>query len=114
MQRVIIVIAAILLAFLLQWWLPWWSVALVGFLVGVFGATNTKNALLLGFLSIFLCWTIQAGWITMQNEGILASRMGILLGGAPGILLPFIGGIIGGLVGALGAWSGWLFRKWAF
>ena len=114
MRQLITLTAAIGLAFLLQLWLPWWSVALVGFLIGLAGSKSPKSALGLGFASVFLCWLGQTLWINYQNEGILASRMGLLLGGAPGYLLPWVSGRLGGLVGALSAWTGFLFKNLAF
>lgn len=64
------------------------------------------TAFLLGFLSVFIVWTIYAFVIDLYNQHILSERIGNLLGGMPYYLLPLITGLIGGIGGGLSVWAG--------
>jgi hypothetical protein len=63
-----------------------------------------------GFLALFALWGVQAFWISAANEGVLAARMGMLLGGVPGGAMPWLSGLLGGLLGGLGALCGFKAR----
>lgn len=108
MQRATAFIGIVVLAFGAQFILPWWAIALVAFILGALLGKTQVHAFGSGFLAIFVLWTIQAFLHFTANDGILASRMGTLLGGVPGALMPWITGLIGGIVGGLSAWTGFL------
>ena len=99
------------LGYLSQFFFPWWAVVPIGFLGGMALAKNGPHAFTGGFLAVFLLWTGQALWVSIGNQGILAAKMGVLLGGAPGTALPFVSGAIGGLLSGLAAWTGFLGRR---
>ena len=95
-----------LLAFLAQMILPWWIIILVCALVSFLLKWKTKTAFLLGFVSMFLLWAIQAFIIDQKNDGILSSKIGELFGGMNGILLILVTAFIGGILGGMGAQIG--------
>ena len=64
-----------------------------------------------GFLGGLLLWGMMAFWINEGNEGILATRMGILLGGIGENGIIMATAIWGGLLAGLGALTGNLGRK---
>jgi hypothetical protein len=110
---VFIVILVVSLA--LQHLFPWWIVPVVAYLASLFLAKSAGKAFVSGFLSIFLLWTALSFWVWAGNDGQLANRIGVMLGGVPGVVLPVVTGIIGGLASGLAAWAGWfggrIFRR---
>ena len=53
-----------------------------------------------------LLWGGYAFYLNLANAGLLAGKIGELLGGIPGIWLPFLSGAFAGLLSGLGALSG--------
>ncbi len=94
------------LSYIAQFFTPWWTFAVVAFVSGALLGEKAFPAFLAGFLGIFLLWSVQALWLTIGNGGILAAKMGELLGGVPGAAMPWVSGVLGGLLGGLGAWTG--------
>ncbi len=83
---------------------PWWSIAVVGFIISLLLPQRPGNAFLAGFLGVFLLWLVLAALINTANAGILANRIGSMLGvGANPWLLVLITAIVGGLVAGLAA-----------
>ncbi|MBK6947679.1 MAG: hypothetical protein IPH16_06020 [Haliscomenobacter sp.] len=106
-MRFLILLAVIIgLSFIAQFFTPWWTFAIVAFVSGALLSEKAFQAFAAGFLGIFLLWSAQAWWLTIGNEGILAAKMGELLGGVPGAAMPWVTGLLGGLLGGLGGWTG--------
>ena len=110
MSFVLLTFAIAVLAFLAQLALPWWAIAIAAALGAAFLGKSGWQSFGAGFLAIFALWGIQAFLISSANEGLLAARMGVLLGGLPGGGMPWLGGLVGGLVGGLGALCGFQAR----
>jgi uncharacterized membrane-anchored protein YitT (DUF2179 family) len=85
---------------------PWWAFAISTFVIGFFLKMGNVRSFALGFLGIFFAWIIQAWIIDIQNDTILSSRIGGLLGGLPAAAVLIAGAVLGGIVGGLAAWSG--------
>jgi len=85
----------------------WWTLAPAALLVSFLSAKSEKDAILSGFLAVFLLWTSLALFRDVANAGIIATRIGALLG-VQGLspLLFLISGLLGGLVGALSSYVG--------
>jgi hypothetical protein len=85
--------------------LPWWSVAIPALIFGYF-AKSRLAAFSQASTVLVLVWGIWAQMQNMANAGLLASKMGNLLGGLNPLQLVFLtaalGGLIGGLFGLLG------------
>lgn len=93
-----------LLSFIAGLYMPWWSIALVAFVVSLLISQRSGASFLSGFLSIFLLWLILALLINTANGGILANRIGGMLGiGQSPVLLAFITALVGGLVAGFAA-----------
>ena len=101
------VILTVLLAFVAGLFLPWWNIAIVALLVAVLLDQNAGKAFLAGFLGVFLLWAALAWLINIKNEGILASKIALVLplGGSTFVLI-LVTGFIGGLVAGFAAMSG--------
>lgn len=94
-----------------QSFFPWWSLVLIAFLGGALlplrsGALSFGA----GFLAGFLLWGLYAFYLSTLNEGILAARIGTLLGGLPAALMPWVSGLFGAIFAGLGALTGRLGR----
>lgn len=91
-----------------QFFLPWWVIAPIAFAVCFWQSDTAGRAFLEGTASVTLVWAAYVGFLSFQNQGVLAARMGELLfksPGNPGLLLtitPLIGGLVGGVAGLTG------------
>jgi len=86
-------------------------VAAIAFVAAYFLGKKPGKAFLVGFLAVFLAWTILALFKSLPNDNILATRVAHLMQLPNWILLLIVTGIIGGIVGGMAALSGALVRK---
>jgi small-conductance mechanosensitive channel len=101
-----------LLAFAFGLYMPWWTIAVSAFIVAVLIHQPPARSFLSGFLGIFILWLALSWYIDVANDGILASRIAVLLPlGGSVFMLIFVTAIVGALVGGLGALTGCLLRK---
>lgn len=91
-----------------QFFMPWWVIAPIAFITCFWQSSTAGKAFIEGTASITLVWAAYAGFLSSQNGGVLATRMGELLFKVPnnaGLLLtitPLIGGLVGGVAGLAG------------
>ncbi len=112
MKFILSVIVIGILSFVAGLYTPWWSQAIVSFLVSLLIVQRPGKAFLSGFLAIFLTWFLVAAFINAANNGILANRIGELLGiGARPLLLVFITALVGAIVGGFAALTASYLRK---
>lgn len=95
---------------LLQSLLPWWIITPLCFGLAAVLARSGGAAFGAGFLGIGLGWLVLAGWLNIQNHGLLAHRVAQLLplGGNPWLLAlvtAVVGGLVGGVAALAGAWA---------
>lgn len=104
------IIGIALLAYVLGMYFPWWTIAIAGFFVSFLLPQRPATSFLTGFLAVFLLWTIIAALINTANGGILAGRIGLLMGvGKSPVFMTLLTGITGGLVTGFAALSAsWL------
>ena len=76
----------------------WWSIIPIGLFYGFVFMSKISTPFLLGFVSIFIQWTVYAAFLDYRNEGILSQRI-IKLFPLPqhSIVLVLVTGLIGGL-----------------
>lgn len=104
MKFFISIITIALFAFLLGIYLPWWTVAVAAFAVAVFIRQAPATSFISGFLGVFILWVVLAAFINSSNAGILAGRIGELLGvGKSPAIMILITGSTGGLVAGFSA-----------
>lgn len=112
MKFFINIIAIVLLAYVAGVYFPWWSIAIIGFVVSLLLPQKPGTAFFSGFFAVFLLWLVLALLINSANGGVLAGRIGMLLGmGNSPVLLAIVTGIIGGLVTGLAALSASYLRQ---
>ncbi len=97
-------ILTLLLAFVFESFLPWWTVAIAGAL-GAF-LVGAPYHFLCGFLAVALLWLAKAFIIDLQAAQSLAEQVATLLMLKHKWMLYALTGLLGGLAGGLGAWSG--------
>ncbi|MFN0034888.1 MAG: hypothetical protein ACKVUS_07475 [Saprospiraceae bacterium] len=86
--------------------LPWWSLAPIAALAGWLFARNAWSALAGGFLGGLLLW-LSAAWLSdSANGGMLSAKVGQLFMGIQSQHLLWATGLLGALLGALGALTG--------
>lgn len=90
--------------------LAWWSLPVGAALIALLFGFRPKGALLGGFLGGFLLWAGYAAVLNANNDGLLSSQIGVLLGGLGSTALVAATGLFGGLFAGLGAWAGSLAR----
>lgn len=93
---------------------PWWWPALAACAVGAWLPRRSGAAVLSGFLGAGAAWAASAAWQDLRNHHILSARIASLfhLPGPAGAVAAT--GLVGGLMGALGAWAGYALREWIF
>ncbi|MBI5917108.1 MAG: hypothetical protein HY842_17190 [Bacteroidetes bacterium] len=94
-----------------QLFFPFWSITLVAGLVGfLFKYENSAASFAAGTAAVTLLWSGYAGFLNSANADQLSGQIGELFHIKSGQLI-YISGLIGGLLGGLGAMTGTLARK---
>jgi hypothetical protein len=107
----LLLILGALLTLLMNGFTPWWSFFAVSFVAGTFVSQKGFPVFAGALLAGFLVWVGSAFLLQTLNSDVLTQKMAILLPvGSTGLLL-LVTGILGGLLAALSAWSGFLIRK---
>ena len=104
-------ILTVILGYIAQLYFPFWSMAIVAALVALlFKSENSMASFFVGFLAAFLLWCAYAYTLDMENSHLLTSKLGELFKVSSNYL-PYVSGIIGGILGGFGAMTGNLARK---
>jgi hypothetical protein len=101
------VLLVMISAYSLGLFLPWWSVAIAGFIAGLFLDQKAIYSFLSAFIAVFLLWGIMSYVISIENENILAKKISMLIlkRNSPELLV-LLGAFIGGIVCAFSALTG--------
>jgi hypothetical protein len=100
-----------ILAYLFEQILPWWSIGLAAFLGGMIFKSRGLNAFLAGALGVGLVWLWIAWRIDYETNSILTNKIAALLQLENKNFLIAITVLLGSIVGALSAWTGYNFRS---
>jgi hypothetical protein len=111
MKFLIQIILTVFLSYMAEQCLPWWTIGICAALVAVGLTLSNITAFLGGFTAISLLWMILATLIDVRTNAILSTKIAPLLGFKSGTLLILLTGLVGGIVGGLGALSGQQVRK---
>lgn len=96
---------------LAQFFLPFWSIAVVAALVGfAFRYENSAVSFAAGLAAVTLLWSGYAAYLNSANLGQLSGQIGQLFKIGQAYLVPLTG-LLGGLLGGIGAQTGTLLRK---
>ena len=105
----LIVISIFTYAF--EQFLPWWSIAIAAFLGGIIFKTKGINAFLAGALGVGLVWLWVAWRIDYETNSILTIKIAGIFQLENKNLLIAITVLLGSLIGAFSAWTGYNFRS---
>lgn len=100
------VILTSLVSYILQQLVAPWIVVIIAALISMLIQAKTSSAFLGGFVAISLLWMCKATIIDVSTDSILSAKVSALLGLKSTTLLIILTGIVGGLLGGLGAASG--------
>lgn len=95
-----------LLSYAAEHFFPWWSVVICALVVAIGFDLNKITAFLGGFVAVSLLWMLVATIIDVKTNAILSNKIALLLGLQSTTSLILLTGMIGGIVGGLGALSG--------
>ncbi len=102
----------IVLGIILHQFLDWYAIAIAGLLFGLLAPVQSVGqAFAYGLLAGVLVWGGYSGLLNWQNEGLLASRLGVAIGGLSQWGLVAVTAVLGGIYAALGAITGYLGRQ---
>lgn len=96
---------------LASWILPWWNLVLVAFIIAFLIPGNNFNAFLSGFLGAGLLWMTMAWKIDVETASVMSDKIVQLFPVDDVSMLVIATGMIGGLSGGLGAFTGNSFRQ---
>lgn len=103
------------IGFLASVFLPWWIVVVIAALVAAFlPYRNGGFAFAGGSLAVFVLWLVVSWYYNSRNGGLLAAKMGELFGNMDGVTLLWTVAVLGGILGGLGAMTGYLGRNLFF
>lgn len=102
----------ILLGTILHLIFDWYAIAIAGVLFGLLAPVSSAwKAVGLGFLGGLLIWGGYSTYLDWQNEGLLATRFGITLGGIGRWGVLALTAFIASVFAALGSLTGYLGRR---
>ncbi len=92
-------------------YLPWWGFIGFALFAGFWVKQTDRRSFTCGFLGVGLAFLLKMVLVNNANDGILAAKIGQLLGlsGSFGLILVTL--LLFGLLGGLAVWSGNLFRS---
>lgn len=111
MKQIVFILALAAAGFGTQQVLPWWTLPLVAILVAAVAGVRPMTAFWGGLLAGALLWGGMAWWLHQSGEGLLAPRIGQMLGGLSTHTLTAVTALLGGLLCATGALTGSLGRR---
>lgn len=104
---IVIIVGGLIFSF----FTPWWVTSIIALLSAYIYKLRFWLAGLYGLLAGFLLWAVTAFYIDLENNQIMSSRIGSLLGGLNPITLIIITGLMGGLLTAFGSMTGSSIRR---
>jgi len=100
-----------ILTYLFEQFFPWWSIAIAAFLGGMIFKTRGLNSFLAGALGVGLVWLWFVWRIDYETDSILTAKIAMLFQLENKNFLIAFTVLLGSLIGALSAWSGYNFRS---
>ena len=97
--------------FLTSMYMPWWMVLVSAAIISFFLPGSNFNAILSGLLGAGLVWLVMAWKVDVETASIMSKKIVQLFPVDETNMLILIVGAIGGVSGALGAFTGNSFRQ---
>ena len=112
MKKLLKIVLLICGSWLLSYYMDWRFSYLLPFIFTLF--VPNKRVLvdfIIGFISIFVVWLTASLIIDGGNNSILSSRLALLFGLSNGPTLVVFSGLLGGILGGMGALTGHFLNK---
>ena len=91
--------------------LPWWAAAIIAFVAAFICGNKAHRFFWSGFAGVSVAWVILALLKSIPNKNVLATRVAHLFQLPNWVSILVVTGVVGGLIGGMGALSGALVRK---
>lgn len=112
LRILISILVTALLTYALGLFFPWWVAVLAPFIVALLIDQRPLHSFLTGFCGVLLLWLTLILIINSANNGIMSSKVSMLLGLGPSpAILILVNCIVGSVVGGMGALTGSLLRR---
>ena len=112
MRNLLYFFGMILLAVLLHQFLPWYAIVIAGLLFGAFAPLSSAGeAFAYGLLAGAIVWGAYSGFLNYNNDSILATRIGNMLGGLSAWMMVVVTALLGGIYGWFGSLIGYWGRQ---
>jgi hypothetical protein len=111
MKFILRLILIAIFTFIFATFMPWWTGIICASLVAFFIPGNNFNAFLSGLLGVGLVWLIMAWKVDIETGSIISSKMLDMFPVDDTKMLIIVSALLGGLSGALGAFTGNSFRQ---
>ena len=105
MRNILKVIVIALLAWGFSFFLPFWGAAVAGFIGSLLIRTSNVASFITGFIAVFVLWGMSAFLIDLNNQHLMAGRIGELFSMSPPFMV-LVTAVVGGVTGALGSLFG--------
>lgn len=102
----------IILALILQLFMPWWSIALAAGIIGAGFTNKGRQAFFSGFAGIGLLWLCVSSYIHFVNDGILSTRVSMMMGLPNAFSIVLVTAFLGALVGGISSLSGFFMKDY--
>lgn len=111
MKFILRIIVIGLLGYLGGLFLPWWSIVCVCFIISFLMYGNDFNVFLSGFIGIGVLWLLQSWQLQIKNKALISNQIITLLDYNDPIVLVIFSGLIGAILGGMGALTGNSLRR---
>lgn len=89
----------------------WWIVAPLCFVVGLFFGAGGFSNFLAGFFGVAFLWFTYSFYIDQTTGSVLTNKMAMMFSLPSAMLMLLLTAAVGGLVGGMSAWTGYLLRR---
>ena len=111
MKKILPIFIYLILGALASFFLPWWAIAPFFAAIAFFTRTSPSESFLIGTLAGVTLWASYASILGAADGMKLSGMVGNIFQGLSPMQLVILAGVIGGLVGGMGALTGSYFRS---
>lgn len=111
MKNLIILLCLSLVLFLAQLIFPWWIIMPICVITGYLFMESYGASFLIGIIGAGLPWLVLSLLEWSNSNGIMADKIGQMVGGVPGVGLVLIVALFAGILGALATCTGYSIKR---
>lgn len=90
---------------------PWYLIGMLALVLAIPFSMRRRAGFWFAFLAVFFVYSGYLTYLQLQNDGVLANRMGTLFQVGSGWAVVAIAAFFGALTAGLGGWTGTNLRK---